>query len=112
MLKYISWIRIGIHSDSTGTIDPTATGSFNGGRWTGYVTIGQVSSDVLITAEGNGFTGDSNSFDVVEMRECPCSIWDDTATPVAPNDNDGWFARLIAQKVRYGNAVYRPSGEL
>jgi len=51
-------------TDTTGTIDPTVTGNFISGVWTGNVTIAQAQSDVTITAEDGSASGTSNSFDV------------------------------------------------
>ncbi|MFQ6101258.1 MAG: FG-GAP repeat domain-containing protein [Anaerolineae bacterium] len=51
-------------TDTTGTINPTATGSFTNGVWTGNVTITDAGSDVTITAEDGGASGTSDPFDV------------------------------------------------
>jgi len=51
-------------SDSTGTIDPTTTGSFVAGVWTGQVTIAQLASGVTLTASDGAYTGTSNVFNV------------------------------------------------
>ncbi|MBD3290545.1 hypothetical protein GF337_17200, partial [candidate division KSB1 bacterium] len=51
-------------SDNTGTIQPTATGSFSSGQWSGNVTITKKQTDVRITATNNGSSGQSNNFNV------------------------------------------------
>jgi len=51
-------------SDSTGTIDPTATDVFSSGVWTGSATITKAQAGVIMTTTGNGKSGTSNSFDL------------------------------------------------
>ena len=51
-------------SDSTGTIVPFSTGSFTAGEWAGSVTITRIGSSVIITAEDDPISSDSNSFTV------------------------------------------------
>jgi hypothetical protein len=51
-------------SDTTGTINPTVTGSFTNGVWTGEVTITQAMTQVMVTAQDGSVSGSSNSFDV------------------------------------------------
>ena len=51
-------------SDSTGTMSPT-TAQLSHGVWSGLVTITQVDSSVIISTDGGGKTGDSNSFETL-----------------------------------------------
>ncbi|MBO3840465.1 MAG: DNRLRE domain-containing protein [Candidatus Brockarchaeota archaeon] len=51
-------------SDTTGTINPTITGAFVNGRWTGMVTISRIGSNIKITTSGAGKSGESNAFEV------------------------------------------------
>ena len=51
-------------SISTGTINPTVTGAFSNGVWTGTVTTTGAGSDVTITATDGSHSGTSNSFNV------------------------------------------------
>ena len=51
-------------SISTGTINPTVTGAFSNGVWTGTVTTTSAASDVTITATDGSNSGVSNLFNV------------------------------------------------
>ncbi|MEM2930291.1 MAG: DNRLRE domain-containing protein [Thermoproteota archaeon] len=51
-------------SDTTGTINPTITGVFVSGKWTGMVTISGIGDNIKITTSGAGKTGESNLFNV------------------------------------------------
>jgi hypothetical protein len=51
-------------SISTGTINPTVTGAFSNGVWTGTVTTTGAGSDVTIMATEGSHSGVSNSFNV------------------------------------------------
>jgi len=51
-------------SDNTGTISPTATTNFSGGRWTGPVEITKKQNDVFITASRLNASGHSNYFNI------------------------------------------------
>ncbi len=51
-------------SISTGTINPTVTGTFSNGVWTGTVTTTVAASDVTIMATDGSQSGVSNSFNV------------------------------------------------
>ncbi|MBO3800036.1 MAG: DNRLRE domain-containing protein [Candidatus Brockarchaeota archaeon] len=50
--------------DTTGTINPTVTGAFVNGKWTGTVVINRIGSNVKITTSGADKRGESNSFSV------------------------------------------------
>jgi len=52
-------------SDETGTIDPTNTGNFVNGIWSGEVTITKYSNNNKITITKEGKAGESNSFAVL-----------------------------------------------
>ena len=52
-------------SDTTGTINPTMTGAFVNGVWSGDVVINNVANNVKISTSGGGKTGDSNAFNVL-----------------------------------------------
>lgn len=49
---------------SIGTINPTITGNFINGVWTGSVTVTGAGSGVWLSASGSGMTGTSGSFTV------------------------------------------------
>ncbi len=51
-------------SDSTGTVNPSVTGSFTAGVWTGNLIITLAQADVTVTAVSGSRSGTSNSFDV------------------------------------------------
>ncbi|MDZ7377130.1 MAG: hypothetical protein ONB13_10960, partial [candidate division KSB1 bacterium] len=51
-------------SDLTNTINPTTTGSFSGGQWSGSVTITKSRTNNTITVTSSGKAGISNSFNV------------------------------------------------
>jgi len=51
-------------SDTTGTINPSSTGSFTNGVWTGNVIITGVQAGVTIATTGADKSGTSNSFDI------------------------------------------------
>jgi hypothetical protein len=51
-------------SDSTGTMDPTATDVFSSGVWSGSATATKAQAGVVITTTGNGKSGTSDSFNV------------------------------------------------
>ena len=57
-------------SDKTGTINPTASGNFSDGKWSGNVVISQTySSDVItVVNQGSSESGSSNSFDVISSN--------------------------------------------
>lgn len=74
-------------SVSASSITPSTTGAFTEGVWTGAVTIEGFASDVFITATDDAFTGSSNTFDVQELV-FPHSIWDNTAVPQYPDEDD------------------------
>jgi hypothetical protein len=50
--------------DTTGTINPTSTGNFTAGQWTGILTITRAQTGVTVTATFGSYSGVSNSFDV------------------------------------------------
>ena len=76
-------------SDSTGSISPTSTGAFTSGVWTGPVTITQAAAGATITVQDGLVSGQSNSFVVSTLQECPCILWDGSATPDNPYVTDG-----------------------
>ncbi len=51
-------------SDLTNSINPTTTGSFSGGQWSGSVTITKSRTGNTITVTSSGKAGTSNSFNV------------------------------------------------
>ena len=57
-------------SDKTGTINPTTSGNFSDGKWSGNVVISQTySSDVItVVNQGGSESGGSNSFDVISSN--------------------------------------------
>ena len=74
-------------SVSAGTIQP-ATANLTNGVWTGLVTLTPLNTGVTVSAQDGSITGTSNSINIEALRECPCSIWDDTAGPAILNDTD------------------------
>ena len=70
-------------------IDPTTTGVFSSGQWTGNVTISQLDTNVAITVtDGLGNSGTSNTFDVVP-GPIDYFVWSTIPSPqysVAPFD--------------------------
>ena len=70
-------------SDTTGTVAPTTAGPFTDGVWQGYVTIGNVADDVVITAGDGTAAGNSNPFDVLAMPEHIYSVTSDSYVQVA-----------------------------
>ena len=72
---YIDDIRIG--GSNLVMINPTNTGSFTNGMWTGPVTVFQPASNMYLWVRaGAGHTGTGNTFDVLSDG------------PVAPHDSD------------------------
>ncbi len=67
-------------SDTTGSIDPTATGPFTNGVWQGYVTISSAAGTVVITADDGTATGDSNAFEVLDAPEQVYAVTSDSYT--------------------------------
>ncbi|MBO3802906.1 MAG: DNRLRE domain-containing protein [Candidatus Brockarchaeota archaeon] len=67
-------------SDTTGTINPTITGAFVNGVWSGDVVINKVASNVKISTSGGGKTGESNLFNVVAGPPAKLSITPPTFT--------------------------------
>ena len=60
-----SYTGINTLSVSTGTINPTSTGAFINGVWSGSVTVTTAGSNVMLGVnDGSGHTGTSNSFTV------------------------------------------------
>ncbi|MFO7791635.1 MAG: hypothetical protein R6W73_01450 [Candidatus Saliniplasma sp.] len=51
-------------TDTTGTIESVETGAFTDGNWTGEANITEAQDEVVISAEDDDMTGDSNSFNV------------------------------------------------
>jgi hypothetical protein len=53
-------------SVSTGTINPTTTGAFSSGVWTGSVTVTGAGSGITISTSGSSKTGTSGTFNVTK----------------------------------------------
>jgi len=53
-------------SDTTGTLNPTSTGNFVAGQWTGNLVITRAQTGVTVTATFGSYSGVSNSFDVTD----------------------------------------------
>jgi len=58
-------------SDTTGTIQPTVSGTFLDGVWTGEVVINHPARHVVITASDGDLAGMSNNFDVLGLTYLP-----------------------------------------
>jgi len=81
---------------NTGTINPTSTGNFTSGVWTGDVTIATAQYSTKITTNGGGKTGQSNAFDVN-----PPPLIITTASPL-PGGTDGSY---YEQKIEASGGV-------
>ncbi|MFH0848407.1 MAG: hypothetical protein V1857_02760, partial [archaeon] len=94
-------------NDSTGTINPTATGSFTGGTWTGSVTITKAQTGISITTTGGGKSGTSNSFNIDASSEL-----DHFAIAIisSPQTAGVSFTVTITSKDAYNNTVTMYSG--
>jgi len=88
-------------SDLSGTISPTATGSFVNGVWQGNVTITKSWANNRITATSSGKAGQSNSFTVVH------NVLDyfEFANIASPKTAGVSFPITIKAKDIYGNVV-------
>jgi hypothetical protein len=76
-------------SASVGSVSPASI-TFTNGVWTGSITLSTQGTGVTLNLhDGIIATGTSNSFNVDQMRTCPCSIWNDSIIPELPNDSDG-----------------------
>jgi len=70
-------------SDMTGTINPTMSGAFVNGVWSGDVVINKVANNVKISTSGGGKTGESNAFNVVAGPPAKLIITPPTLTVAA-----------------------------
>lgn len=75
-------------SDTTTTITPMVTDAFTNGVWTGSITIHQTGAGIAITAQDGSVKGVSSTFDVNNLRQCPCSVWEGGGTPINPDVSD------------------------
>jgi len=88
-------------SDLTGSISPTTTGSFSGGRWSGTVRIFHAITGDQITVLSGGKAGNSNSFNVTH------DVLDHfTFTPIGSPQTAGqsFQIKIVAEDV-YDNQV-------
>jgi hypothetical protein len=98
-------------STGTGTINPTTTGTFAAGVWTGSVTLTKAGSGISIsTSDGSGHSGTSNTFTVNAgaLYQFSFSTIGTTQTAGAS------FSVTITALDQYGNTVtsYRSSTTL
>jgi subtilisin family serine protease len=61
-------------SDSSGSISPSQSGTFSSGSWIGSVTISSYKAGNIITAQGSGYSGNSNSFNVTHPNAKVVSV--------------------------------------
>jgi len=84
-------------TDSTGTIVPTVSGNFVGGRWSGQVRINTVQTEVVITAAAStapAILGTSNPFMVANQALDQALVW--TYGPDSPGTNgDNDYVQVI-----------------
>ncbi len=88
-------------SDTTGTINPSSTGSFAGGVWTGTVTITKAQTGVTIATTGTDKSGTSNSFAVTAGSLDHIVISPDTAS-ITAGDSQTYTAEAFDQ---YDNSL-------
>jgi sugar lactone lactonase YvrE/F0F1-type ATP synthase membrane subunit c/vacuolar-type H+-ATPase subunit K len=88
-------------SDLSGSISPTSTNSFTDGVWNGYVTIGQVYNQDVITVSSGSLTGNSNPFDVTS-NIIDHVVVTPSATSVVAGQNQAFFAQGYDA---FGNAI-------
>jgi len=94
-------------SISTGTINPTVTGAFSNGVWTGTVTMTGAGSDVTIMATDGSHSGASNSFNVNSGVANRLVVSSGTS-PVAGVA----FSVTITAKDAYGNTTTNYTGRV
>jgi len=70
-------------SDTTGTINPTMTGAFVNGVWSGDVVINKVANNVKVSTSGGGKIGESSAFNVVAGPPAKLLITPPTLTVAA-----------------------------
>ncbi|MFH0848519.1 MAG: hypothetical protein V1857_03365, partial [archaeon] len=92
--------------DLTGTINPSSTGAFSFGAWSGSVNVTKAQSGITITTTGGGKTGTSSSFTVD-----PAALDHFTFDAIAnPQLEDTLFATTIRSRDAYNNLVPSYSG--
>ena len=84
-------------TDTTGTINPTVTGTFTGGIWMGNITIASVQSGVTITTSGGGKSGVSNAFDIVASTSASAKLAFTTAPQTIAAGNVSGIITLQTQ---------------
>jgi hypothetical protein len=88
-------------SDTSGTISPTATGSFTSGVWTGSVTITKAGTGDVISTSG-GKSGTSGAF-TVNSGLVPTQFI--IATISSPQTRGVAFSITVTAQDAYGNTV-------
>ena len=94
-------------SASTGTINPTMTGAFSNGVWTGTITATGAGSGITITATDSTHSGQSNSFTInpgaATRLEVSCGI--SQVAGIA-------FPVMVTAKDAYGNTAKGYTGRI
>ena len=94
-------------SASTGTINPTMTGAFSNGVWTGTITTTGAGSGITITATDSTHSGQSNSFTInpgaATRLEVSCGI--SQVAGIA-------FPVMVTAKDAYGNTAKGYTGRI
>ncbi len=88
-------------SDLTGTVNPTISGNFTNGQWTGSLTINKSRSNNTITVTGSGKAGTSSSFDVSSAALDYFDISTITSPQVAGNQ----ISLTVTARDVFGNRV-------
>jgi len=94
-------------SISTGTINPTVTGAFSNGVWTGTVTTNSAGSDVTIMATDGSHSGTSNPFNVNSGAANRLVVSSETSQVAGVA-----FSVTVTAKDAYGNTATSYTGRV
>ena len=97
LTNYVGTNALGV---SLGTINPTNTGVFSKGVWTGSVTLTNASSGVTLFSTGSGMSGTSNSFSVNSGTLDSFAF-----STISPQTSGSAFDITVTAKDVYGNTV-------
>ena len=101
-----SYTSPAVLSDLTGTLNPTVTGNFSGGIWTGNVTITESRTANSITVTNSGKAGTSNNFNVN-----PAALdYFEFSEITSPQTAGSLFGISIVAKDQYENQVTNFTG--
>jgi len=100
--RFTSYAGSNTLSDSTGTINPSTTGTLAGGSWTGSITITKARTGVTIATSGSGISGMSNPFDVSSAGSSKIVITAGPSSSIA----GAWTSSFTAERQdQYSNSV-------